>query len=60
MLRVSELPDVCQVKSVIYCSLISEVRAVRPFNTYFIYIYIWASLVAQLGKNTHAVWETWV
>ena len=25
-----------------------------------IYIYIWASLVAQLVKNLPAMWETWV
>ena len=25
-----------------------------------VYIYIWASLVAQMVKNLPAMWETWV
>ena len=41
MLRVSELPNICQVKSVVYCSLINEMQAVRPFNIYYVYVYVY-------------------
>ena len=29
-------------------------------HTAYIYIYIWASLVAQRLKHLPAIWETWV
>ena len=33
---------------------------VVQISTVYIYIYMWASLVAQLVKNLPAMWETWV
>ena len=47
------------VQMYIYSYVLRIYVCIHICNTYK-YIFIWASLVAQMVKNLPAMWETWV